>query len=121
MRPEPQLLRQVEATKFTEVGFHGRDVDQIIRDLVDNAIVLVRAKLRRVQAIAIAEAVEGRILDALVGSGPAANPHTRVRAATACCPEPSRAGPRPVCALGSGRWAQGQWGARRCALALFRE
>ena len=33
---------QVEATKFTEVGFHGRDVDQIIRDLVDNAIIMMR-------------------------------------------------------------------------------
>jgi ATP-dependent HslUV protease ATP-binding subunit HslU len=36
----------VEATKFTEVGFHGRDVDQIIRDLVDSAITLTRAKMR---------------------------------------------------------------------------
>ena len=45
----PFIDLQVEATKFTEVGFHGRDVDQIIRDLVDNAIVLVRAKLRRAQ------------------------------------------------------------------------
>jgi ATP-dependent protease HslVU (ClpYQ) ATPase subunit len=36
----------VEATKFTEVGFHGRDVDQIIRDLVDAAIILTRTKLR---------------------------------------------------------------------------
>jgi len=35
----------VEATKFTEVGFHGRDVDQIIRDLVDNAISLQRQKV----------------------------------------------------------------------------
>ena len=33
---------KVEATKFTEVGFHGRDVDQIIRDLVDNAIIMMR-------------------------------------------------------------------------------
>lgn len=33
---------QVEATKFTEVGFHGRDVDQIIRDLVDNAVIMMR-------------------------------------------------------------------------------
>ena len=35
----------MEATKFTEVGFHGRDVDQIIRDLVDNAISLQRQKV----------------------------------------------------------------------------
>ena len=37
---------KVEATKFTEVGFHGRDVDQIIRDLVDNAVVLMKTRLR---------------------------------------------------------------------------
>jgi hypothetical protein len=37
---------QVEATKFTEVGFHGRDVDSIVRDLLDNAALLVRGKLR---------------------------------------------------------------------------
>lgn len=71
---------QVEATKFTEVGFHGRDVDQIIRDLVDNAILLVKAKLRRAQASAIAVAVEERILDAIVGSGPGSQQQTRVRA-----------------------------------------
>ncbi len=38
----PHTPPQVEATKFTEVGFHGRDVDQIIRDLVDNAIIMMR-------------------------------------------------------------------------------
>ena len=38
---------KVEATKFTEVGFHGRDVDMIVRDLVDAGILLVREKLRR--------------------------------------------------------------------------
>ena len=38
---------KVEATKFTEVGFHGRDVDQIIRDLVDAAIGQARERLRR--------------------------------------------------------------------------
>jgi ATP-dependent HslUV protease ATP-binding subunit HslU len=36
----------VEATKFTEVGYHGRDVDMIIRDLVDHAIIQTRQKLR---------------------------------------------------------------------------
>ena len=40
------LSVQVEATKFTEVGFHGRDVDQIIRDLVDNAVTLMKQKQR---------------------------------------------------------------------------
>lgn len=38
----PVSPNQVEATKFTEVGFHGRDVDSIIRDLVDNAIVMIK-------------------------------------------------------------------------------
>ena len=41
------LLLQVEATKFTEIGFHGRDVDQIIRDLVDNAMQMTKQKLQR--------------------------------------------------------------------------
>ena len=36
----------MEATKFTEVGFHGRDVDMIIKDLVDYAIQLTREKIR---------------------------------------------------------------------------
>lgn len=42
---------QVEATKFTEVGFHGRDVDQIIRDLVDNAILLQRQKVPQISRL----------------------------------------------------------------------
>lgn len=58
---------KVEATKFTEVGFHGRDVDQIIRDLVDNSITLTRAKLKRQEAHKIAAAVEAKIIDALCG------------------------------------------------------
>src|SRR6202451_1007279 len=36
---------KVEATKFTEVGYHGRDVDSIIRDLLDSAIALVREEM----------------------------------------------------------------------------
>ena len=39
---------KVEATKFTEVGFHGKDVDHIIRDLVDVAIAMTRKKLKEV-------------------------------------------------------------------------
>jgi ATP-dependent HslUV protease ATP-binding subunit HslU len=58
---------KVEATKFTEVGYVGRDVDQIIRDLVEAAIQLVRDK-RRKDVRAKAEAMaEDRVLDALVG------------------------------------------------------
>ncbi|MBU1377295.1 MAG: ATP-dependent protease ATPase subunit HslU [Alphaproteobacteria bacterium] len=58
---------KVEATKFTEVGYVGRDVDQIVRDLVESAIVMVREK-RRAGVRARAEAAaEERILDALTG------------------------------------------------------
>ncbi len=60
---------KVEATKFTEVGYVGRDVDQIVRDLVEIAIGLVRDKRRAgVQAKAEA-AAEERLLDALTGPG----------------------------------------------------
>jgi len=58
---------KVEATKFTEVGFHGRDVDQIIRDLVENAILMVRQRMRKEQAAAIELAVEDRLVSAMVG------------------------------------------------------
>lgn len=57
---------KVEATKFTEVGYVGRDVDSVIRDLVEVAIKMVReAELERVTAKADAKA-EDRILDILI-------------------------------------------------------
>jgi ATP-dependent HslUV protease ATP-binding subunit HslU len=66
---------KVEATKFTEVGYVGRDVESIVRDLVEVAIGLVRdGKRKDVQAKAHV-AAEERVLDALVG--PAASPATR--------------------------------------------
>jgi ATP-dependent HslUV protease ATP-binding subunit HslU len=66
---------KVEATKFTEVGYVGRDVDSIIRDLTEIGIALVReAKRKDVQAKAHL-AAEERVLDALVG--PTASPTTR--------------------------------------------
>jgi ATP-dependent HslUV protease ATP-binding subunit HslU len=66
---------KVEATKFTEVGYVGRDVEQIIRDLVEAGILLVRAKRREdVKAKAHANAEE-RVLDALVGK--TSSPATR--------------------------------------------
>jgi len=66
---------KVEATKFTEVGYVGRDVDQIVRDLVEVGIGLVRDRKRKdVQAKAHLQAEE-RVLDALVGK--AASPSTR--------------------------------------------
>ncbi len=64
---------KVEATKFTEVGYVGRDVEQIVRDLVEASIALVRERRRReVRARAEANAEE-RLLDALVGQGAQAN------------------------------------------------
>ncbi|WP_127088381.1 ATP-dependent protease ATPase subunit HslU [Aquabacter cavernae] len=63
---------KVEATKFTEVGYVGRDVEQIVRDLVEVGITLVRdAKRKEVQARAHL-AAEERVLDALVGQGSSA-------------------------------------------------
>ena len=58
---------KVEATKFTEVGFHGKDVDQIIRDLVEISITMTRARLKAQFIPTVAVAVEERILDVLVG------------------------------------------------------
>jgi len=59
---------KVEATKFTEVGYVGRDVDQIIRDLVEAGIGMVKLKRRKdVEAQAHLNA-EARVLDALVGA-----------------------------------------------------
>jgi ATP-dependent HslUV protease ATP-binding subunit HslU len=66
---------KVEATKFTEVGYVGRDVEQIIRDLMEVAIALVKDKMREdVKARAHINAEE-RVLDALVGK--TASPATR--------------------------------------------
>src|SRR5512135_3216489 len=66
---------KVEATKFTEVGYVGRDVEQIARDLVEIAIAMTRERLRK-QVEAKAElAAEERVLDALVGGN--ASPDTR--------------------------------------------
>lgn len=60
---------KVEATKFTEVGYVGRDVDQIIRDLVEASIHLVRDLKRKEMRSKAEAAAEDRILEALVGSG----------------------------------------------------
>ena len=66
---------KVEATKFTEVGYVGRDVEQIVRDLVEAAIALVRDR-KRAEVKAKAELnAEERVLDALVGK--TASPATR--------------------------------------------
>ena len=58
---------KVEATKFTEVGYVGRDVDQIVRDLIDSSIVMTKDKMRQeVETKAHAEA-EKRVIKALTG------------------------------------------------------
>jgi ATP-dependent HslUV protease ATP-binding subunit HslU len=66
---------KVEATKFTEVGYVGRDVEQIVRDLVEVAIVQVRERKRKDVQARAQQAAEERVLDALVG--PASSPATR--------------------------------------------
>ncbi|MFY9957290.1 ATP-dependent protease ATPase subunit HslU [Bradyrhizobium sp.] len=59
---------KVEATKFTEVGYVGRDVEQIIRDLVEVAIAQVRERKRKDVQARAQLAAEDRVLDALVGA-----------------------------------------------------
>jgi ATP-dependent HslUV protease ATP-binding subunit HslU len=64
---------KVEATKFTEVGYVGRDVEQIVRDLIEVAITIVKEKKRKdVQARAHL-AAEDRVVDALVGANASAS------------------------------------------------
>ena len=70
---------KVEATKFTEVGYVGRDVEQIIRDLVEIAISMTRERLRKGVAAKAELAAEERVLDALVGEGAAADTRTKFR------------------------------------------
>ena len=62
---------KVEATKFTEVGYVGRDVEQIVRDLVEVALNMVREQRRREVRARAEAAAEERVLDALVGLGAA--------------------------------------------------
>jgi ATP-dependent HslUV protease ATP-binding subunit HslU len=66
---------KVEATKFTEVGYVGRDVEQIVRDLLEIGIALVKQRKRRDIEARAELAAEERMLDALVGA--ASSPATR--------------------------------------------
>ncbi|RMF10798.1 MAG: ATP-dependent protease ATPase subunit HslU [Alphaproteobacteria bacterium] len=66
---------KVEATKFTEVGYVGRDVEQIVRDLTETAIAMVRERKRREVTASAELHAEERLLDALVGEK--ASPDTR--------------------------------------------
>ncbi|MEX0309656.1 MAG: AAA family ATPase, partial [Tateyamaria sp.] len=58
---------KVEATKFTEVGYVGRDVEQIVRDLVDAAIVETRAYMREDVKAKAHQAAEDRVIEAIAG------------------------------------------------------
>ena len=60
---------KVEATKFTEVGYVGRDVEQIIRDLVDSAILMTRSQMREDVKARAEAAAEDRVIAALAGEG----------------------------------------------------
>ncbi|MFE3836724.1 ATP-dependent protease ATPase subunit HslU [Pseudogemmobacter sonorensis] len=59
---------KVEATKFTEVGYVGRDVEQIIRDLVDAALIETRAQMREEVREKARRAAEDRVIDAIAGA-----------------------------------------------------
>ncbi len=59
---------KIEATKFTEVGYVGRDVEQIIRDLVDSAIVMTRENMREDVKAKAHAAAEERVIDAIAGT-----------------------------------------------------
>lgn len=62
------LFLKVEATKFTEVGYVGRDVEQIIRDLVDAAQIMVRDHMREEVTAKAHKAAEDRVIEALAGA-----------------------------------------------------
>jgi ATP-dependent HslUV protease ATP-binding subunit HslU len=66
---------KVEATKFTEVGYVGRDVDSIIRDLMDSAMIDTRERMREEVKARAHEGAETRVIEALAGEG--ARPQTR--------------------------------------------
>ena len=66
---------KVEATKFTEVGYVGRDVEQIVRDLVEIAIAQTRERKRKDVQARAQQAAEERVVDALVGEN--SSPATR--------------------------------------------
>src|SRR5256714_2154361 len=64
---------KVEATKFTEVGYVGRDVEQIVRDLVEAAIVQTKERKRKDVHARSQQAAEDRVVNALVGENASAS------------------------------------------------
>src|SRR5215470_13042494 len=70
---------KVEATKFTEIGYVGRDVEQIMRDLLEIAIAMTKEKLRKEVEAKAELAAEERVLDALVGQSASADTRQKFR------------------------------------------
>ncbi|MFT8541387.1 ATP-dependent protease ATPase subunit HslU [Acetobacter sp.] len=70
---------KVEATKFTEVGYVGRDVDSIVRDLVDAAIVMLKDLRRKDVEEQATQAADERIVTALAGEGSSADTKSKFR------------------------------------------
>jgi len=70
---------KVEATKFTEVGYVGRDVEQIVRDLLEIAIGMTRNRLKKEVEPKAELAAEERVLDALVGANASAETRQKFR------------------------------------------
>src|SRR5579862_8630003 len=70
---------KIEATKFTEVGYVGRDVESIVRDLTEIALTMTRERLRKEVAAKAELAAEERVLDALVGDNASAETRQKFR------------------------------------------
>jgi ATP-dependent HslUV protease ATP-binding subunit HslU len=70
---------KVEATKFTEVGYVGRDVEQIVRDLLEVALTMTRERLRKEVTTKAEANAEERVLDGLVGTSAAADTRSKFR------------------------------------------
>ncbi len=97
---------KVEATKYTEVGYYGRDVESMIRDLVENAIGLVREQERKGIEAEARRRVEQRLLDLLAPQPPAfdAAPAAPIRPSVTSVRE-KRCGP---CWLPA-KWSSAAW------------
>ena len=70
---------KVEATKFTEVGYVGRDVESIIRDLVESAIMITRTQLKQEVATRAEAAAEKRVVDVLAGASASGETRQKMR------------------------------------------
>jgi ATP-dependent HslUV protease ATP-binding subunit HslU len=70
---------KVEATKFTEIGYVGRDVEQIVRDLMEIALMATRERMRKEVAAKAELRAEERVLDALVGENAAVETRQKFR------------------------------------------